>query len=133
MHLKLIFFFTTTIYCIQTYAQNNKKVIWDADQKIPVPYAAIKSDGNYAVSNEKGEFFIDKLTGALTIQRLGYQKLKMNTDYFQKNDTILMKPLMYELQEVALVNDSKFRKMINTILTDYALEPHQESFFLRAI
>lgn len=127
-------FFLVLILCniFKISSQNNKKIILDSEEKTPVPYATIKSINSYAISNENGEFSIENLSGILNIQSLGYQNLEINFENLLNKDTIYMKPFVYQLDEVALTNDDKFQKMIRTILSDYALEPHQESFFLRA-
>ena len=132
--MKKIFLLITLIsYFTNINAQNNKKVIWDALEKIPIQYATIKCANNYAISNENGEFDIVNLSGILNIQRLGYQNIEINLDVIQKNDTIFMNPNVYQLEEVVVVKDNKYKKMINAILSDFALERHQETFFLRAV
>lgn len=132
--MKKIFFLITLIcICTKFNAQNNKKIIWDTEKKTPIEYAIIKNTSSNSVSNQNGEFNIDNLAGIISIQRLGYDNLEINSDYLIKNDTVFMKPFVYQLDEIVVSKDDKFNKMIKTILTDYALEPHQESFFLRAI
>jgi len=44
-----------------------------------------------------------------------------------------MKSAVYELDEIVIDKNERFNKMRQTIKTDYALEPHQEKFFLRAV
>ncbi len=111
----------------------NKKIIWDDQERTPIEYATVKSSDNYAISNENGEFSMENLKGILNIQRLGYQNIEISSEYFIKNDTIKMMPYVYQLEEIVVTKDDKFKKMVSTILTDYALEPHQENFFLRVI
>jgi hypothetical protein len=122
-----------SIFYSQIYAQNSKKVIWNVVDKIPVQYATVKSIDNYSISNENGEFSIDNLNGLLSIQCLGYENQEINIDFFKKNDTIFLKPNVYQLEEVVLVKDDKFKKMGKAIASEFAVEPHLEKFFLRAI
>lgn len=131
MKVIIVFFILISFY-IKINAQN-KKIIWDDQKRTPIEYAIVKSSVNYAISNENGEFNMENLKGILNIQRFGYQNIEINSDYFIKNDTIKMMPYFYQLEEIVVTNDDKFKKMVNTILTDYALEPHQENFFLRVI
>jgi hypothetical protein len=132
---KLLLLFIVTFFCGGTsIAQNTtEKILWDKSENIPVPYATIKSDQTYTISNEKGYFAIDFKSGKLLIQNLSYQNLEIDAAYFKNNDTIFMKSAVYELDEVVIDKNDGFNKMIQTVATEYALEPHQEKFFLRAI
>jgi hypothetical protein len=132
---KLLLLFIVTFFCGGTsIAQNTtEKILWDKSENIPVPYATIKSDQTYTISNEKGYFAIDFKSGKLLIQNLSYQNVEIDVDYFKNNDTIFMKSAVYELDEVVIDKNDGFNKMIQTVATEYALEPHQEKFFLRAI
>ncbi len=132
---QIVFFLMLLLFCGKiSIAQNTtEKILWDKSENIPVPYATIKSDKTYTVSNEKGYFAIDFKSGKLLIQNLSYQNLEIDEDYFKNNDTIFMKSVAYELEEIVIDKNERFIKMRQTILTDYALEPHQEKFFLRAI
>ncbi len=44
------------------------------------------------------------------------------------NDTIYVKPNIYELDEVIIEKNSEFNNMVRPILTDYALERHKEQY-----
>lgn len=119
---------------IKINAQDKKeKILWNSYANIPVQYATIKSDNESTISNETGFFTIDFKTGKLIVQNLSYQNIEIDLDYYKSNDTIFMKPKVYELEEVVIVKNTKFNNMLKAIPTDYALEPHQEKFFLRAI
>jgi hypothetical protein len=130
--MKKIIILTLISFYMKINAQN-KKIIWDDQERTPIEYATVKSSDNYAISNENGEFSMENLKGILNIQRLGYQNIEISSEYFIKNDTIKMMPYVYQLEEIVVTKDDKFKKMVSTILTDYALEPHQENFFLRVI
>lgn len=131
------FLFTSILLlfcCKISVAQNtNDKILWNKSENIPVPYATIKSDQTYTVSNEKGYFAIDFKSGKLLIQNLSYQSLEIDADFFKNNDTIFMKSVAYELDEIVIDKNERFKKMIQTIPLEYALQPPQEKFFLRAI
>lgn len=130
----LFYLVTLSFCCSNINAQNKKeKILWDSSENLPVQYATIKSDNNYAISNEKGYFNIEFTSGNLSIQNLSYQKIEIDLDYYKNNDTIFMNPKVYVLDEIVVIKDEKFNNMVQTILTDYALEPHQEKFFLRAV
>lgn len=132
---EFLFFLIQILFCSTiSIAQNtNDKILWNKSENIPVPYATIKSEQTYTVSNEKGYFAIDFKSGKLLIQNLSYQSLEIDADFFKNNDTIFMKSIAYELDEIVIDKNERFIKMRQTILTEYALEPHQEKFFLRAI
>lgn len=116
------------------YSQNKTiHLLWDKDNDEPVQYATIQTDEEYSISNENGVFEINKTRGNIIIQNVAFQKLEIDYDFLVKNDTIYMTPNIFELDEVTVVNENKYNRMLKTILTDYALDPHQEKFYLRAI
>lgn len=135
MYFKLIFlrcvlFLTTT--CL--FSQDGiTKILWDKINDKPIAYATIKGGTFYAISNEDGFFEFDNDFDSLTIQNVAYETLRISRVSLQKKDTIYMMPTVYKLDEVVVEKDDRFNTVVKTIVTDYALEPHQESFFLRAI
>lgn len=126
----LVFIFGLNFIFGQNYSRN---VLWNKTENIPIPYATIKGLENYSISNENGVFEFQKTTSKITIQSFVYETLEIDYTFLKENDTIFMKPLTYELDEVVISKDGLYTKMLKTVLTDYALEPHKEKFFLRAI
>ena len=119
---------------IFVFAQNGtKKILWNNIEHVPVQYATIKNNDNYTISNEDGVFEFNQTSDKIIIQSIAYQTLEIDYDFLKENDTIFMKPNVFELEEVVIKKDTRFNKMLKTILTDYALEAHKEKFFLRAI
>jgi len=132
MKLK-IFYFIMILTHLNSYSQSKiSRVLWNKVDNLPVEYATISSNENYTISNENGVFEFEKTLEKITIQNIAYEKLELDYDFLVSNDTIYIKPNVYELDEVVIEKDSEFNNMLRTILTDYALEPHQEKFFLRA-
>jgi hypothetical protein len=118
---------------LNSYSQSKiSRVLWNKVDNLPVEYATISSNENYTISNEDGVFEFEKTLEKIIIQNIAYEKLELNYDFLVSNDTIYIKPNVYELDEVIIEKDSEFNNMLRTILTDYALELHQEKFFLRA-
>ena len=117
------------------FSQTTLNVLWNKVENIAIPYASIKGTNNYdyAISNENGVFELKKMDGKITIQSVGYETLLTDYKLLKANDTIFMQPLIYELDEIVIKNDALYTKMLKTVLTDYALEPHKEEFFLRTI
>jgi hypothetical protein len=113
--------------------ESSRNVLWNKIENIPIPYATIKGLENYSISNENGVFEFQKTTSRITIQSFVYETLEIDYTFLKENDTIFMKPLTYELDEVVISKDGLYTQMLKTVLTDYALEPHKEKFFLRAI
>lgn len=132
MKLKIFYFIMFLTY-LNSYSQSKiSRVLWNKVDNLPVEYATISSNENYTISNENGVFEFEKTLEKITIQNIAYEKLELDYDFLVSNDTIYIKPNIYELDEVIIEKDSEFNNMLRTILTDYALEPHQEKFFLRA-
>jgi hypothetical protein len=118
---------------LNSYSQSKiSRVLWNKVDNLPIEYATINSNENYTISNENGVFEFEKTSKKITIQNIAYVKLELDYDFLVRNDTIYIEPSVYELDEVIIKKDSEFNNMLRTILTDYALEPQQEKFFLRA-
>ena len=113
--------------------KETKKVLWNNIDNLPVQYATIKNNDNYTISNEEGVFEFNQTSDKIIIQSIAYQTLEIDYDFLKENDTIFMKPNVFELEEVVIKKDTRFNNMLKTILKDYALEAHKEKFFLRAI
>lgn len=126
----LIFLFSSNFLFGQELSIN---VLWDKVDNIPISFATIKGLENYAISNEDGVFEFKKTDSKITIQSVVYETLETDFKFLKANDTIFMKPLTYELDEVVISKDGLYTQMLKTVLTDYALEPHKEKFFLRAV
>ena len=126
----LIFLFSSNLIFGQ---ESSRNILWDKTDNIPISYATIKGIENYAISNEDGVFVFQKTDSKITIQSVVYETLETDFRFLKANDTIFMKPLTYELDEVVISKDGLYSQMLKTVLTDYALEPHKEKFFLRAI
>ena len=113
--------------------ESTLNILWDKEDDKPISYATIKGVENYTISNEDGVFEFQKTNGKISIQSVVYETLDVDFMYLKANDTIFMKPLTYELDEIVLSKDGLYTQMLKTVLTDYALEPHKEKFFLRAV
>ncbi len=128
--LNLLFLLSSSMLFSQTKIT---RVLWNKVENKPIEYATIKETENYTISNENGVFEFEETTSKITIQSLVFEKLNIDFDFLRKNDTIFMKPLIYQLDEIIISKDGLYKKMLKTVLTDYALEPHKEEFFLRAV
>jgi hypothetical protein len=113
--------------------ESTLNILWDKEDDKPISYATIKGLENYTISNEDGVFEFQKTNGKISIQSVVYETLDVDFMYLKANDTIFMKPLTYELDEIVLSKGGLYTQMLKTVLTDYALEPHKEKFFLRAV
>lgn len=132
--MKNIIYTGIFLLTIQLYAHNIKeKIIWDKLNNIPIPYTAVIFSGSHSVSNENGYFHIEIKDGKVLFQNPAYEDVEVEYELYKKLDTIFMNPRVFILEEVVIVADNKIKTMLQNILTHYALHPHQESFFLRAI
>jgi hypothetical protein len=117
-----------------TFGQESSlNILWDREEDKPIAYATIKGIENYTISNEDGVFEFQKTNSKVTIQSVVYETLEVDFGFLKAKDTIFMKPLTYELDEVVISKDGLYTQMLKTVLTDYELEPHKEKFFLRAV
>ena len=116
-----------------SFSQVRTNILWDKAANAPVVYATIKGNEHYAISNEEGVFELEQMNGNITIQSVVYETLETDVNFLKANDTIFMIPLTYKLDEVVLSEESLYTKMLKSVPTDYALQPHKEEFFLRAI
>lgn len=128
-----IFFISYLIHSNFIFSQSTLNVLWDKDENKPISYATIKGFKNYSVSNKEGVFELEKMDGKIIIQSLAYEVLETDYNFLKANDTIYIKPLTFELDEIVIAKESLYNQMLKTIPTEYALEPHKEEFFLRSV
>lgn len=128
--LGILLLLSSSYLFAQTKTSN---ILWDKNENTPIPYATIKSAEAYSISNEEGVFEFDRTSNKIKIQSIIYETLEIDFDFLKANDTIYMQPIIYELEEVVINKDGLYSEMLKTVLSDYALEPHKEKFFLRAV
>ncbi|GAB1856750.1 hypothetical protein MHTCC0001_15860 [Flavobacteriaceae bacterium MHTCC 0001] len=117
-----------------SFSQNlSSNVLWDKKDNIPIAYATIKSEDKYTISNDDGVFKFEETFGKIKIQSVIYETLEVDFDILKTKDTIFMKPLTFKLDEIVISKDGLYTLMLKTVFSDYALEPHKENFFLRAV
>jgi hypothetical protein len=134
LNIKYFFLIFVALFSIQFFAQEKQtKIVWDRQNNIPIQYATINSATNYSVSNENGYFEYDVLADTLTIKSLYYNEVKVVTQNSKENDTVFMVPKAFELEEIIIDKDDRFKTMVQAIPKNFALEPHKEKFFLRVI
>jgi hypothetical protein len=128
--------FTYLLLIISSFSINSQttyeKILWNKSCNCPVQFATINYNENYSISNKDGFFSITSNSENVEFNMLGYEKLKINLNKI-KNDTIYVNSKPFELDEIILNTESFFKSMVKTINIDYALEPHIEEFYLRAI
>lgn len=126
-YLLTLLFFTTL-----NAQEKNKKILWNKIDNVPVEFATIKSNDQYSLSNSEGFFELLK-NQDVTIQCLGYNTLQLHNKDLISTDTIYLQPKIFEMEEVVVVAEGAYKKMVKTILSEYALEPHSENFYLRVV
>lgn len=128
MKYLIILLFSTTLNAQELY----KKILWNKTDNIPVEFATIKSNEQYSLSNSEGYFEILKNQDVI-IQCLGYNNLELQYKDLISKDTIYLQPKIFEMEEVVVVAEDVYKKMVKTVLSEYALEPHTEKFYLRVV
>lgn len=128
-----IIFIVVVIYSLSVYSQTTfTKTLWDKECNCPVKYASISNSSTYSITNEEGLFSLTTKEEYAEFNMLGYESFKFKLSEI-KNDTIYLKSKPFKLDEVIVDSDSYFRNMVKTVGKDYALDPHSEKFYLRAI
>lgn len=126
-NLYFLFLFSTTFYSQTTY----NKIIWDKEKNSAVQYATINTSNDYSITNEEGFFSLTTSENIADFNMLGYESQEINLKVEKDTIYVISKP--YGLDEVVINTNSFYKSMINTITKDYALEPHNEQFYLRAV
>ena len=128
--VNLVFLYVTFFINAQ---ESKRLILWNEIDKIPIAFANINQNGTESISNENGVINILLNGGNIQVSNVAYETKLINQDEFKIRDTIFVIPKFFNLEEIVLKNDDLYTKMFNTVLTNYALEPHTERFFLRAI
>lgn len=131
---KLILLLITKVFCFTSiYSQATyNKIIWDKECNCPVQYATISNSSDYSITNEEGFFSLTTTEESAKFSMLGYESFQLDFKKIE-NDTIYVNSKPFELEEIVIDSDSYFTNMIKRIPIDYALQPHTEKFYLRAI
>lgn len=108
-------------------------IILDSETKTPIELVTINDEKDYAITNKDGRFNFFTEQDSITIRIIGYETINDVTSNFISKDTILLKPKPFILEEVTISSENFFNKMAKKVLTDYAILPHKERFFLRAL
>ncbi|RTZ07686.1 hypothetical protein EKM05_10670 [Flavobacterium sp. GSP27] len=109
------------------------KVLWDKECDCPVAFASINNSLEYVISNENGYFSMTTKDPNVEINMLGYYSKKINLDELKDESKVFLDPKVFVLDEVVIEQNQLFKEMLGSILKDYALEPHVEKFYLRAV
>ena len=109
------------------------KVLWDKECNCPVAFASINNSFESVISNENGLFSITTKEPNVEINMLGYYTKKINLNELKDERKVFLEPKVFVLNEVVIEQNQLFKEMLGTILKDYALEPHLEKFYLRAV
>lgn len=120
-----------SIYSINAQ-ELEKKILWNKIDNVPVEYATIKYNDKFVVSNSEGKFEFAKEQD-LTIQSVGFNTLKILYNDIAKKDTIYIEPKIFTLDEVTIKVEDVYKKMVKTVLAEYAFIPHTEKFYLRVV
>jgi hypothetical protein len=121
------------LFSLSTYSQSTFAItVWDKECNCPVKYATISNSSDYSITNKEGLFSLTTFEEIVEFNMLGYESFKFNLNDI-KNDTIYVASKPFELHEVVVDSDSYFTDVIKRISKAYALEPHTEQFYLRAI
>jgi len=133
--MKYLLHITTLLFLITLgYTQNStQKVLWDKKANQPIAYATITTDNENVISNNEGVFSLNSIPKTLAIQSITYYDTLITPTQFHANDTLFMRSKNFVLNEIVIENENSYKKMVGTIKSHFALQPHDESFFLRAI
>jgi hypothetical protein len=132
--MKTKFLFLLFLVIQQSFSQNRLEgIVLDKETKKPIEYVDIYNDKDYTSSNEEGKFLFVSNGDSLNIGILGYEQI-FSTFELQKNDTILLKKKIQNLDKVVINSDSNlFKSVLKKLDENYPLTPYKEKFFLRSV
>jgi len=123
-----IFFITFLTFC----QNNHEAVVIDSLSKEPIEFASIFNTRHHTMSNADGRFSFSSDLDSVIFYHTGYKK--KTTTFNELADTIYLHKRVLELDEVVVTNAKTiYQKIKDSILTNYLLEPHSETFFIRTI
>jgi hypothetical protein len=122
----------SNIIVSQNFKTNN--IVLDFETLKPLANVNIYNDYNNTISNENGLFVFNSYKNSVIIYHLGYEKLITDFNSLNKNDTIYLKPIIYEIEEV-VVSDKKqlINKVYENFFTNYPLFSFSEENFIRCV
>ena len=128
----LIIIIFTNIIVSQNFKTNN--IVLDFETLKPLANVNIYNDYDNTISNENGLFVFNSNKNSVIIYHLGYDKLITDFNTLNKNDTIYLKPIIYEIEEV-VISDKKqlINKLYENIFNNYPFFSFSEENFIRCI
>lgn len=128
--------FSTLLFCFSfaiSLAQNEQNgLLLDSETKEPLEFVNVYNSNDYTLSNKDGRFAFSSVKDSIIFYRVGYDKLE--TTFNQVTDSIFLSKSILELNEVVVTNAKTiYQKIKDSIAQNYLLEPHTETFFLRAL
>lgn len=132
--MKTKFFLLFCLVIQQSFSQNRLEgIVLDQETRKPIEYVDIYNNKDYTSTNEEGKFLIVSKEDSLKIGILGYEQ-KFTTFQLLKNDTILLRKKIQDLDEIVINSDSNlFKSVLKKLDENYPLEEYKEKFFLRSV
>ncbi len=130
MKLTILFFIVSLYSC---FAQNQHEgILLDSETEEPIEFVNIYNGKDYTISNEEGRYAFSTSLDSVMFYRIGYNKL--NTTFEKLKDTLFLNKSVFELNEVVVTNAKTiYERIKDSVTTNYLLEPHTETFFLRTL
>jgi len=132
--MKTKFFLLFCLVIQQSFSQNRLEgIVLDQETRKPIEYVDIYNNKDYTSTNEEGKFLFVSKEDSLKIGILGYEQ-KFTTFQLLKNDTILLRKKIQDLDEIVINSDSNlFKSVLKKLDENYPLEEYKEKFFLRSV
>lgn len=122
----------SNIIISQNFKTNN--IVVDFETLKPISNVNIYNDYDNTISNENGLFVFNSNLNSVIIYHLGYDKLITDFNTLNKNDTIYLKPIIYEIEEVVISDKRQLiNKVYENIFTNYPFFSFSEENFIRCI
>lgn len=122
----------SNIIISQNFKTNN--IVVDFETLKPIANVNIYNDYDNTISNENGLFVFNSNLNSVIIYHLGYDKLITDFNTLNKNDTIYLKPIIYEIEEVVISDKRQLiNKVYENIFTNYPFFSFSEENFIRCI
>lgn len=131
---RIYFFLLIILINIKLSAQSIiNSLIIDSKTNTPIELVTVNDKVNYYITNKDGRINFSTKQDSITIRMLGYETIYNATSDFINKDTIFLRPKPFILEEVLISSENFYNEMAKSILYDYAIQPHKEQFFLRAL
>ncbi|MEX0273408.1 MAG: hypothetical protein AB3N16_03420, partial [Flavobacteriaceae bacterium] len=130
---KRICFFASLLCIVSMYSQNNGKgVVVDADTHEVLEWVEVYNRKDRTITNREGKYSFTSKLDSINFYKPGYHR--ESTTFSKIGDTLSLRPIPLELDEVVVTNAKGiFKKMMHSLTQNGEGQYLNRKFFLRAV